>query len=587
MPSITSWTRLEPRSRTAGLERGLQACIYDPLWLLTRQWQMGEFLAEDAGMPVSARLRADTAQPTRYHPGPIGAEDVEGRPYDAQTPLEAVVEREGLTAGGASFHPGRAVEAGLHFLRLLGVHNVDQYGDAYREAYALDVSTDANIDAGGARYLRVVNGRAVDGRRLYSDLVQTIRPDDGAESLPAAPEVDPDDRPAVIEAVKAWLAWYEHRFSEPEDEGAWIADRMEYAFAISVPMKDDEIVLAADEYLGGRLDWYHLNRRTDASLGAAGDEKPSAIVRTVIPGPVSFRGMPDTRWWAFEDAEVDLGRMETGAEDLGRMLLQQFAFDYSNDWFTLPVEVEVGSLLQIRSLVVTDTFGVRTLVRPYGEVDGASGDWQMFAHSAASAAGGNGADGSPVGNRLFLPPVLGASLRGRSLEEVHFLRDETANMAWAVERKIENVRGQALDRHEHYLATRPDPSELMRTAPEEVDLIYTLATEVPEHWIPLVPLLDAETEAMELRRSKMLQHRGEELHEIVPKGRILEPGSDLRLREEEVQRAGFFVDRAFQLTRWVDGSSHLWMARRKRPGRGEGWSGLRYDFLERAEAGTQ
>jgi hypothetical protein len=587
MASITSWTRLEPRSRSVGVEYGLQARIYDPLWFLARQWQMGEFLAEDAGMPVTATLRADAGRPTRCHAGPIGADDVEGRPYNARTPLEAVVERERLTARGAPFHPARAVEAGLHFLRLLGAHNVGQYRDAYRAVYALRVPAHAGLDADGARYLRVMNGRAVDGHRLYGDFVQTIRPDNGTEGLPDTPEVDTGDQPAIIEAAKAWLAWYEHRFSEPEDEGAWMADRMEYAFAISVPMKDDEIVLAADEYFGGRLDWYHLNRRTDARLGAAGDEEPLPFVRTVIPGPVSFRGMPDTRWWAFEDAEVDLGSMEAGTEDLGRMLLQQFAFNYSNDWFTLPVEMEFGSLLEIRSLVVTDTFGVRTLVRPYGEVDGAAGDWQMFVHSASSAAERNSTDGSPAGNLLFLPPVLGASLHGRPLEEVHFLRDETANMAWAVERTIENVRGQALDRHEHYLATRPDPSELIHKAPEEANLIYTLATEVPEHWIPLLPVLNVETEAMELRRGKMLQYRGEEFHEIVPKGRILEPESDLRLREEEVQRAGAFVDRAFQLARWVDGSSHLWMARRKRPGRGEGWSGLRYDFLEHTEAGSQ
>ncbi len=586
MPSITSWTRLEPRTRSAGVEHGLQARIYDPLWFLARQWQMGEFLAEDAGMPVAARLRGEAAKPTRYHAGPIGPGPSEGRPYDARTPLETVVERERLTGGGA-FHPARAVEAGLHFLRLLGAHDVAQYGDAYRETYALQVPAEADLDADSARYLTVMNGRAVDGRLLYGDLVETLRPADGPERLPDTPEVDAGDRSAVMEAAAAWLAWYERRFSEPEDEGAWMADRMEYAFAVGVPASDGEVVLAAGEYHGGRLDWYHLNRRTDASLGTAGEEAPSPFVRTVIPGPVSFRGMPDTRWWAFEDAEVDLGSMQGGAEDLGRMLLLQFAFDYGNDWFTLPVELVLGSLLQIRSLVVTDTFGVRTLVRPFGEVDGASGDWRMFVHSADSAAGRNGADRTPAGNLLFLPPVLGASLHGRPLEEVHFLRDETANMAWAVERKIENARGQAQDRHEHYLATRPDPSELIRAAPEGADLIYTLATEVPEHWIPLVPVLNSETNVMELRRGKMLQHRGEELHEIVPKGRILEPESDLRLREEEVQRAGAFVYRAFQLARWVDGSSHLWMARRKRPGRGEGWSGLRYDFLERAGAETR
>ena len=37
MPSITSWMRLEPRSRNAEMNTSLQARIYDPLWLLARQ----------------------------------------------------------------------------------------------------------------------------------------------------------------------------------------------------------------------------------------------------------------------------------------------------------------------------------------------------------------------------------------------------------------------------------------------------------------------------------------------------------------------------------------------------------------------
>ena len=85
---------------------------------------------------------------------------------------------------------------------------------------------------------------------------------------------------------------------------------------------------------------------------------------------------------------------------------------------------------------------------------------------------------------------------------------------------------------------------------------------------------------MRLQRAKMLLHRGQELHELQPEGHILEPETDLRLQEEEVPRAGAHVTRAYQYTRWTDGSAHLWMGRRKRPGRGEGWSGLRYDLIE-------
>ncbi|MGH9175428.1 MAG: hypothetical protein ACRD1H_13775, partial [Vicinamibacterales bacterium] len=47
-PSITAYNRLEARARTEDFERSLRAEVRDPLWMLTRQWQMGELEAEDA-----------------------------------------------------------------------------------------------------------------------------------------------------------------------------------------------------------------------------------------------------------------------------------------------------------------------------------------------------------------------------------------------------------------------------------------------------------------------------------------------------------------------------------------------------------
>ena len=74
MSSITSWMRLEPRSRNAEMRTSLQARIYDPLWLLARQWQLGEFQGEDNGSPVLARWRgeagpAESLSCRRYYPG--------------------------------------------------------------------------------------------------------------------------------------------------------------------------------------------------------------------------------------------------------------------------------------------------------------------------------------------------------------------------------------------------------------------------------------------------------------------------------------------------------------------------------------
>jgi len=54
----------------------------------------------------------------------------------------------------------------------------------------------------------------------------------------------------------------------------------------------------------------------------------------------------------------------------------------------------------------------------------------------------------------------------------------------------------------------------------------------------------------------------------------------LDIFEEEIPREGARVTRSFQYARWFDGSSLLWIGRRKTVGRGEGSSGLRFDVAE-------
>src|SRR5215213_8688203 len=86
--------RLEPRIRESGMSAGLQARVYDPLWLLARQWQVGEFQGEDNGSPAAARWRGEASPLTRYHAGTLSG-PVEGQRFDAATmPLEPLVERE-------------------------------------------------------------------------------------------------------------------------------------------------------------------------------------------------------------------------------------------------------------------------------------------------------------------------------------------------------------------------------------------------------------------------------------------------------------------------------------------------------------
>ena len=49
------------------------------------------------------------------------------------------------------------------------------------------------------------------------------------------------------------------------------------------------------------------------------------------------------------------------------MVLMEFALIYGNDFFVIPVDLAAGSACLIRSLVVTDSFGERTLIEPTGQ----------------------------------------------------------------------------------------------------------------------------------------------------------------------------------------------------------------------------
>src|SRR5215472_3763744 len=153
MPSITSWTRLEPRTRDPlDMSLGLQARVHDPLWMLARQWQLGEFQGEDAGTAIVANLVATAAPLTRYQPAGAPPEGYHG------APLEAFVEREQVQLG-AGAAPRLAAETGLHFLRLLDAGGAGGYRAAYLGAYGLAPGDTSALDPDSRRYLALMAGR--------------------------------------------------------------------------------------------------------------------------------------------------------------------------------------------------------------------------------------------------------------------------------------------------------------------------------------------------------------------------------------------------------------------------------------------
>jgi hypothetical protein len=547
MPSITIWNRIEPRARSQDMKSGLEARVHDPLWLLARQWQVGEFAGRDVGSPVSVEVTSTAAPLDRYV---TGTEAV--RPYDRRVPLEVVVERERVRPSSAASDLRQAAEAGLHFFRLMEAAHLTaptlaRLRTAYLGQYAL------RPDPGSQPLSAVVAGRVIDGIKLHADLVAA------GTLLPAQPVLSSGDQQIMLPIAQAWRAWYDSLFNEPAGADSWSPERMEYRFSLGSASGTTRCV--AREYDGGVADWYTFDRTR--STPGAGAPPSTPVTRRTTPAPVTFRGMPAQRFWEMEDAGVDIGALSAAAEDVGRLLLREFALIYGNDWFQVPLSVPIGSEVAIDAVTVIDTFGVATPIPHYTDIDGEGGGWRMFALAV------DGSTPARASARLLVvsPGAVGA-VDGAPIEDVLLLRDELANMAWGVERTAVGTLGTPVDRALAWKIAAPPLAPPVAGTPPG----YRLGSTVPDYWIPFLPV-DGDKGLLRLRRGRMPTAQGG------PLGRLL-GYAGLTIFLEELPREGVHLERRYRAARGPDGSTHVWIGRRRSTGRGEGRSGLRFDYLE-------
>jgi hypothetical protein len=288
--------------------------------------------------------------------------------------------------------------------------------------------------------------------------------------------------------------------------------------------------------------------------------------------------MPDPRWWNFEDARFNWSDVDTDRRDLARMLVIDFMLVQGTDWYVIPLGHAVGGLVAIDQVLIRDVFGGYTVAGRADSGPGPTGPrWTMFSHRSSTS--------DRIADYVILPPSgLRATIDGPVVEEVRFVRDEQANLVWAVETTTEDGTGRPRPGRERATDT---PSGAPEPPDSDAPLRYRLQTTVPVNWIPLVPVqVDATRRAVALRRAAMQRYVDGALVAVRPVGRVLRPTGladpDVYLlREEEVPRTGTRVLRGAHRTRWVDGSTHLWTARRRRVGMGEASSGLRYDVADR------
>ncbi len=630
-----SWNRLEPRPRKSEFDTVLKAGIHDSLWMLTRQWQFGEFQGEDTGSAVFAKIQVETTRVTRFR-NRSGAAVA----YDESIPLEARVERLPVL-----YDLRFRARAGQHWLRILKRHG-NQYNagspavlynhTAMHQAFAttfpfvlpiLDHINDSTpLQIAKARLLSnkqahqtitALSGRTPDGVAWYEALKEAGNPLVLPASITSHVAYNNAFNPFILSAVQEFIDWFEKSHEHPESsaDNSWAPSNLEYSFGCSMPNKGAiaNTILEAKEYYVGNLDWYafNLELRDDGSgLATSNAAEEEAHVKTevltIIPSEARFGGMPNSRWWEFEDGSTDLGNITAETTNLAKILLAEFALLFSNDWFVVPYTVPAGSVSEVKGIVVTDTFGERTLVEVAGQGDANDWtSWTMFNLTKTSASEGLTGKIDP---RIYIPPVVSKVQESKPLESVELIRDEMANMVWGVEAIIPDLVGggqngnAAAQELSNWLRNlERNDIEAPSAIPDGVKLKFSLGNTVPENWIPFLPIhLPAQNRAIQLQRASMPRWFNNEFSQVRPRTSILREGmkedsltqvqlyvnpsdelqeSPYYVYEEEVPRSGVIVEASWQRTRWYNGKTVCWYGRRKKSARGEGASGLAFDQI--------
>jgi len=558
--SITFWNRLEPRPRGRSIRRSLAAEIRDPLWLLTRQWQLGELQGEDAASLRGVVVDAETV-PLKSWQGRVGPKtDLVDAPLESQMLAEPYAPD--LTM---------KVELAEKFLELVGDAQAPGMLELLRQAYPFPALIDdplQPIEKPAQRFHRFMSSRLFDGFALYRAAA------DGATIPGGAPAQ------AAAESLKEWVdSTYSALLSKEQalehDPRTWYRERLEHRGTLEARDNAGGVVtLAACPAAGGELDWDSFEL---AGQIAPGTPLPTQPVE-LQPAHVRFPGMPNARFWDFEESTLSFADVEPDTRDLAKLILVEFALIHGADWFYFDLPQPVGSLCRIRSLVVKDVFGGQTVVERARTSQGPRSAFFRLSRAAGAPAG------TPDLADFLLVPPTSAILQqsGAPLEEVLFARDEMANLAWAVERATPGLLGEPWPGQERdaALPVPPEPTSGDAAPP----LRYQIMSRVPVHWTPFLP---ARVNAVRgSNRPQVVLLSSTVLRDPpIPKpirGKILRPDNladelSYVLHEEEVPRSGVQVRRVMVRSRWTNGSSHLWFARVRAAGSGETGSGLRFD----------
>jgi hypothetical protein len=576
MTAVTIYQRLEPRPRTNDPSASLRAPIHDPMWFLTRQWQLGELQGRDAGSLAYVEYFGSSSPLPRFViKGQVSNVNA-GAPLEQQTLTEP-------------FEPDLSlcVELGQLFGSLLADQVTDETVRkrllaAFLANFGLKQPTSSGeldpIDPATQRFLRICLGRAIDGHALTL-LAQSLA---SGGAFPTSITTNATEQTQVKAALAALLTHVGQTFGSlgTSDPGAWTPSRLEYSLNVVAvdPSGSGNATLRATPNAKGEFDWYSFD--VVAKNTAAVEAAPTPIHFVTIPSSARFPGMPNPRYWYIEENTLAYADVKLDPTDIISLLVTDMMLVHGSDWFLLPFDQTLGTAVVTKGLVVTDVFGHRNLVQAANRTTQPAGldRWAMYAHT-------DEANGQRLSNYFVVPQSSGSlAHEGITLEDVRLARDEVADMAWAIERRtLSPIREPRSGRERD---AEIDASVILPpTAAGEPDaaLLYRATTRVPANWIPLIGVQPiANDPSIQFEKAAMLHPTSTGVGVVPALGKFLRPtdippAGPYRLVAEEVPRDGLTLVRAVKRSRWVDGSTHLWVSRRRVLGAGEAQSGLRFD----------
>ncbi|SJZ86850.1 hypothetical protein [Porphyromonas crevioricanis] len=584
-------SRIEPRTRKEDFADALSFEVFDPLWTLTRQWQFGRFKANDSGSIVTTKISTVRTPLSNIVRGG------EVFPYSTDTPLEYEVEKL-----DRRITPYIRVSSATHFKKMLENHfgadqsKIDFYLGELLSNYPLatfippvkdadrDIETlkrEANKTL--VKFSACFEKRIFDGYTLYRDA-----------------NLFYEQHPELETLLKKYSTWFRKMYLPNDLETSCWNER---TLGYDVEVKGNGTDYKAESYDSDTLSWYSFDGEEKRESDGVGIEK----MLSYLPTPADIPGAPKRRLWEFEYGKVRFGE-NTGKDYsmLANSVIMQYTSMYSNDWLLTPLESETGTILDVKGIIVTDTFGDRIFINTTPEESDNhapevefSDRWGLFRTTKLHAYDTN--DFSSCKGLLFPPTILRSDMSD-PLEEIEFLRDEMANMVWGVETKINDGCGGTMDGGGlsdtvlSVIDARKDP-DIDVGEEQDAEYYYLLQNRVPINWIPFLPMkIQGELRDIQLRRSKMPIFFNGKYQPVRPSTELLAcrysknaDGSQSRkiipfvINEEEILGYGTTLSLKTQRARWFFGDSFLWTGISRKISNYQANSGLMFDELVRRE----